>query len=344
MKNLAKWLAAFGLFLGAIAVRAQDTGAQDAGGGPATVRQQQRNPEPEPRPYERVITKDAKSQPGIFTVHQVGARFFYEIPTSQLNKDFLWVSLIARTTLGVGYGGQADGNHVVRWERHGNHILLRSVSYEMVADDSLPVSTAVHAANNDTILVSFPIEAFGKDDAAVIDVSRMFTTEVPEFSARARLRARAFDPNRSFVEHINSFPTNIEVEASQTFTSPIDATGGGAAPAPTPGGGRGQTGMRPGSATVLMHYSMVKLPEKPMMPRLFDDRVGYFSIQQQDFSRDEHRAPKRTYIVRWRLEKKRSLRRDVRTREAHNLLRGSRHSGEVAPLDQKSHRRLAARL
>lgn len=305
MKNLVKLLVVCSLFACAAAVRAQDTGSQDAGGGPAVVRQQTRNPEPEPRPYERVITKDAKSQPGIFTVHQVGARYFYEIPTSELNKDFLWVSLIAKTTLGVGYGGQADGNHVVRWERHGNHVLLRSVSYEMVADDSLPVSTAVRAANNDTILVSFPIEAFGKDEAPVIDISRMFTTEVPEFSARARLRARAFDPNRSFIEHVTSFPTNIEVEASQTFTSPIDTTGGGGgAPAPAPGGGRGQPGMRPGSATVLMHYSMVKLPEKPMMPRLFDDRVGYFSIQQEDFGRDEHRAPKRTYIVRWRLEKK----------------------------------------
>jgi hypothetical protein len=62
--------------------------------------------------------------------------------------------------------------------------------------------------------------------------------------------------------------------------------------------------MRPGSATVLMHYSMVKLPENPMMPRLFDERVGYFSVRQQDYGRDEHRAEQRRYITRWRLEKK----------------------------------------
>jgi hypothetical protein len=53
-----------------------------------------------------------------------------------------------------------------------------------------------------------------------------------------------------------------------------------------------------------MHYSMVKLPEQPMTPRLFDERVGYFSIQQQDYGVDEHRAPRRRYITRWRLEKK----------------------------------------
>ncbi|MCH8333190.1 zinc-dependent metalloprotease [Candidatus Sumerlaeota bacterium] len=62
--------------------------------------------------------------------------------------------------------------------------------------------------------------------------------------------------------------------------------------------------MRPGSASVVMHFSMVKLPEKPMMPRLFDPRVGYFSIRQMDYGSDKHRAEERRYITRWRLEKK----------------------------------------
>jgi hypothetical protein len=53
-----------------------------------------------------------------------------------------------------------------------------------------------------------------------------------------------------------------------------------------------------------MHYSMVKLPDQPMMPRVFDARVGYFTVQQFDYGRDEHRAERRRYISRWRLEKK----------------------------------------
>ena len=61
--------------------------------------------------------------------------------------------------------------------------------------------------------------------------------------------------------------------------------------------------MAPGSATLEMAYSMVKLPKDPMMPRLYDDRVGYFSIRQTDYSLNEHRAPQRRYITRWRLEK-----------------------------------------
>src|SRR2546423_2990773 len=259
---------------------------------------------PEPKPYDRVITKEAKSDEGIFTIHTIKEKVYYEIPKSELLKEFLWVSQIARTTLGVGYGGQAAGNRVVRWERKGNRILLRNVAYDVVADSKLPVSRAVLAANNDTIIMAFNIEALGKDDSAVIDVTRLFTTEVTEFSARTRLRARGFDASRSFVEKTKSFPTNIEIEVSQTYTSPPDMTpagGGGPQPIPNPFA----QGMRAGTnATVVMHYSMVKLPEKPMMPRLFDERVGYFTVRKYDYGIDEQRAPQRTFITRWRLEKK----------------------------------------
>ncbi len=257
--------------------------------------------EPEIRPYDRVITKDAKSDPGIFTVHRIKERVYYEIPRKELDKEFLWVSQIAKTTLGVGYGGQAAGNRVVRWQRHNNRILLRSVSYSVVADPKAPISAAVKAANNDPIIMAFNIEALGKDEAPVIEVTRLFTTEVTEFSARTRLRARGFDATRSFIERTVSFPQNIEVEATHTFTNP--PTEGLGLPTAPPNPFLG-AGMGTGSASVLMHFSMVKLPENPMMPRIFDERVGYFTIRQTDYGKDEQRAPERTYITRWRLEKK----------------------------------------
>src|ERR1051326_9002729 len=228
---------------------------------------------PDPKPYDRVITKEAKSDEGVFTIHTLKEKVYYEIPKSELGKEFLWVSQIAKTTLGAGYGGQAAGNRVVKWERKGNHILLRNVSYDVVADPKLPVSRAVQAANNDTIIMAFNIEAFGKDDSAVIDVSKLFTTEVTEFSARTRLRARGFDASRSFIEKTKSFPTNIEVEVSQTYTSPPETNPGGGGGGPQPQPNPFAQGMRAGTnATVVMHYSMVKLPEHPMMPRLFDER------------------------------------------------------------------------
>ncbi|HEV2837580.1 MAG TPA: zinc-dependent metalloprotease [Pyrinomonadaceae bacterium] len=293
-----------------LAPRSGASGAtQDPPTPPAGGTGQERPGRPEqsadPKPYDKVITKEAKTDDGVFKIHSIKDKVYYEIPRSELEKEFLWVSQIAKTTLGVGYGGQAAGNRVVKWERKGNRILLRNVSYDVVADSKLPVSRAVQAANNDTIIMAFNIEALGKDDSAVIDVTRLFTTEVTEFSARTRLRARGFDASRSFIEKTKSFPTNIEVEVSQTYTSPPDVTPAGGPGGPQPPPNPFAQGMRAGTnATVVMHYSMVKLPEKPMMPRLFDERVGYFTIRKYDYGVDEQRAPQRTYITRWRLEKK----------------------------------------
>lgn len=256
----------------------------------------------EPRPYEKVVIKEFKTDDGVFKVHTLRDRVLYEIPKSELDKEFLWVGQIRRTTIGVGYGGQALGSRVVRWEQRDRRILLRRVNYDIVADPASPVARAVKDANEDPIIMAFNIESFAPNGDPVIDVSRLFNTDVPEFSARARLRARAMDSSRSYVDRVVSFPTNIEVDAIHTYTTPTDTpTTGPTAPTPSPFGG---AGMRPGSGTVVLHFSMVKLPENPMMPRLADERVGYFSVSMYDYSRPEHKAVRRTYITRWRLDKK----------------------------------------
>jgi hypothetical protein len=279
----------------------QDPQTQDVTGGGRGGRAA----DPVIRPYDRVITKDATSKTGVFGVHRIKDRLFYEIPKEQLGREFLWVSQIKSTTLGAGQGGQAAGNRVVRWERRGDRVFLRSVSYEISADSKTPIARAVRDANYDPIVMSFNIEALGKNDAPVIEVTRLFTSDVPEFSGRTRVRARAFDASRSFVDRAAAYPENIEIDSIQTYNNPPDdGAGRGATPAPAPGGGRGAAPVRPGTASVVMHYSMVLLPEKPMQPRLFDERVGYFSTATMDYSQDEHKAPERRFITRYRLDKK----------------------------------------
>src|SRR4051812_14620704 len=69
----------------------QDPPAPPAG-GTGQERPGRQEQSTEPRPYDRVITKDAKSDEGIFTVHAIKDKVYYEIPKSELNKEFLWVS------------------------------------------------------------------------------------------------------------------------------------------------------------------------------------------------------------------------------------------------------------
>ena len=249
------------------------------------------------KPYDQVITAEALSNEGVFRVHKLDDKIYYEIPPGELDTEFLWVSQIARTTEGVGFGGQPLGRHVVRWERQDDRVLLRSVSYAVVANAEQPIARAVDAANNDPIIKVFDIEAVGEGDAPVIDVTSLFATEISEFSARTRLRAQGFDGERSFVENVTAFPRNIEAEATHTYTAPPPSPNRSTAAEP-------RRGMRPGSASVVVHYSMVKLPDEPMTPRLFDERVGYFSVRQRDYGREEHRSVERRYITRWRLAKK----------------------------------------
>jgi hypothetical protein len=253
-----------------------------------------------PRAYDRVILPETKTQKGIFKVHHVNTCYYYEIPASELGKDFLLEGQIARNTLGAGYGGRMVGALAVRWERKENRVFLRNLNFGITADPKSEIAKAVDAANTPAIMMVFNIEAFGENEAPVIEISRMFTQDIPELSARNTVRGRGMDNQRSFIDRITAYPTNIEAESTQTYTNPTDPGGGGG------GGGRGgqQQAMLPGSGTITIHFSMVKLPETPMKARLADSRVGYFSESEIDFSSKEHRADERTFIARWRLEKK----------------------------------------
>ncbi len=114
------------------------------------------------------------------------------------------------------------GEMVGRWERlRESHPLSREMSYDVIADPAeAHRAGAVQAANNPSIVMAFNIEAFGPGESAVIEVTRMFISDVPEMSVRAALRARGMDANRSFVEHVSAFPENVEAEATHTWLRP----------------------------------------------------------------------------------------------------------------------------
>jgi hypothetical protein len=257
----------------------------------------------QPRPYNRVITRDAKTRRGMFAVHRVNDKLYFEIPKNELNKDMLLVGRFTRAAAANprlpggqfgNYGGDQFAERTLRWDRSGNRIILRSPSFAIVADSSNPVYRAVQASNYPPVVAVLNVEAYGPDSAAVVDVTRLYTTSIPEFAA---IRG-SLDERRSFVENALAFPDNVEVEATQTGTpSPPPGLGGG-------GGGAGQ-GQGPQPAqSVLAHWSLVRLPEKPMVPRRWDERLGYFSIAQVDFGTTEQRSADRSYISRYRLEKK----------------------------------------
>ncbi|HYV96803.1 MAG TPA: zinc-dependent metalloprotease [Gemmatimonadaceae bacterium] len=245
--------------------------------------------EPNPRPYAAIVTPRAKSKTGIFTVHQICSRLFFEIPAKELGKDFVITSVLAATPAGIGINGTLAPGGVIRFERRENRILIRDINYNNVASDtSRSGSKAMSMIDFFPIMASFNVEAYhGPDSAAVIDVTRMFTGGVPEFTAGGR-RA-VVDASRSYIDKFSAFARNVNVTAVQTYT------GGAAAPGLPVGGPAGAT-------TEAYTFSIVKLPDVPMQPRFFDARVGFFGEFKTDFGSAEQRVMQRRYIARWRLE------------------------------------------
>ena len=256
-------------------------------------------PKPKPKPkkgailaYEKVVTKEMKTDEGLFKVHSLDDTFLFEVPDSLLNREMLMVTRIAKTANGIGFGGGKTNTQVLRWQRKGKKILLRVVSHNVVADTILPVHEAVVNSNFEPVLFSFPIKAFNKDTTAVvIDATSLFSTDVkplgfPQFY-RKRYGVTRIDKSRSYIDRVSSYPQNIETRHVKTYFASKSPSNGSV-----------------GSISIEMSNSMILLPKVPMKRRYFDERVGWFARGQVDYGLDAQRSKTVTYLDRWRLEVK----------------------------------------
>lgn len=244
------------------------------------------------KPYSKVVTKEYKTDEGLFKVHTKDENYLFEIPDSLLKREMLMVTRIAKTSSGIGFGGGKTNTQVLRWEKRNKQILLRVVSYNVVADTILPVHEAVVKSNLEPILFSFPIKAINKDSTAtVIDATTLFSTDIKPLGFPANYRKKyavtKMDRSRSYINRVSSYPQNIEIRHVKTYFS-----------------NKAPSNTALGSITLEMSNSMVLLPKTPMKRRYFDERVGWFTRGQTDYGLDAQKSKKVTYLDRWRLEVK----------------------------------------
>lgn len=244
--------------------------------------------------YSEVITSEAQTDQGLFTFHKVQDKYYFEIPDSLLEKEILIVSRISGYVHGMNFGGagmKSRPQQVIRFQKKDNSILIRSVSYNSVANEEDPIYKSVVNNNFEPVIFSFKIEALGKDSSSyVIDINDFFTTDVPMIGAlseheRTDFKISNLDQSRSMISWVKAFPENVEVRHVLTYK-----------------GKELPDNKLTDALSVEMNQSMILLPKVPMVPRNHDDRVGYFSIQQMDYSLDKQKAAKNHFITRWRLE------------------------------------------
>ena len=247
--------------------------------------------------YSDFVTSKTKTDDGIFKVHETNDEFIYEIPKLFLGKEMLLVTRLKELPAGLGGGyvnaGSKINTQVIVWEQFKNKILLKVKSYNAVANDSLPIYKSVIANNLEPIIYAFDIKAQNIDSTAVlVDVTKLFSTDVKAITAfpesfRKRYKVKRLDASRSFINTIKSYPKNIEVV--QDFTFDADAP---------------PSNSKTNTITLRVNQSMILLPENKMMPRIYDKRVGYFSMGNVDYSSEALKADNKRYIKRWRLEPK----------------------------------------
>jgi len=247
--------------------------------------------------YEDVITKKAITRTGLLTVHQVENRYFFEVPNHLLEKDLLVVNRIAKGPIGSSmglYAGDQLNEKVIHFAKGPDHkLFIKNISHTTRATGKGENSMYQSVLNSSVqpIVAAFDVKALNKDSSAmVIDVTDYLNTDNDVFGGK--VGPGVVQPDKSFINTIKTHPLNMEIRTTKTFLKPPTAPG-----APGAGG-------PPGNSTFEINSSVLLLPEKPMSPRMYDDRVGYFATGYTDFDANPQGVKKVEMITRFRLEPK----------------------------------------
>jgi uncharacterized protein DUF4953/uncharacterized protein DUF5117 len=252
------------------------------------------------KPYGdwKKLTRDAEVKKGFFTLYAKRENLYLELAPDQLDKPVLGIFSLAR---GIGMngvlGGLPAGNHLLEFHRSGDHVLVIEKNTRFTAPAGTPVDMARDLSIGNSVIGSLKVESVNDSTKAVlVDLAPFVVSDLPDVAEGLRGafagKSMRFDKDRSALETVKVFPENVEIEALLTY-SPNDRQGLDVATVPDER-----------YIPIGMHYSFSKLPDRPMMPRIADDRTGYFLTVMKDFSRDTQEHFFVRYANRWRLEKK----------------------------------------
>lgn len=248
---------------------------------------------PAPAAPKKKEAKPSISRKGMLNVEKVGKDWFLEVPDSLLGKDILSVTRYTSTPSNSGqFGGEECNEQVVFFQMNPDStLLLRSRMTVNVADSTDAISKAINVSNEHPIIAAFPLEKH-KDGLMRIKVTGFLNSDhaLGMMSyAKKSFNLGPQDQSLSYIEDIKTFPTNTEIRLVKTYNSPA---------------GYLMASAMTGKVTFGLNISLVLLPEEPMQPRLFDQRVGYFTHSFNTFSDEQQRVGRQKMISRYRLEPK----------------------------------------
>jgi len=125
---------------------------------------------PGPKPYKEVITDKAITSKGLFTVHKIEDKYFFEIADSIMGREIYAITRFTKVPGGGGvYGGGEVNKQTLKFEKGpNNNVFVRVVTLISMADSTNNISKAVANSYLDPIGAAFDIKAYGKDSASYV--------------------------------------------------------------------------------------------------------------------------------------------------------------------------------
>ncbi|HEY6505294.1 MAG TPA: DUF5117 domain-containing protein, partial [Chitinophagaceae bacterium] len=258
------------------------------------------------RPYSEVITARAVTKPGLFSVHKVDEKYFFEIPDSLLQREVLFTTRLVKVPTGSPrFAGELVNSIIVLFEKApDDKLYVRVITNVAVADSSNAIAKAVRNSTIDPIAMVFDIKARKENKSSVIDVTDFISKDnsITGFDPNAKksMSLGAVAADRSFIMSVNPYTENIEIKTMKTFGMGAAAPAPGAAPADAaPVNVSANVGV-----TFELSTSIMLLPAVSMQSRHADPRVGYYSENYKIFSDAQQKVEEKNFIVRHRMEPK----------------------------------------
>ena len=247
-------------------------------------------------PYHKVVKEKGSVRYGLFTVRHIKDDWYLEVPDSLLGRMMLAVTRFTSTPQGFRmFSGEEVNHSAVYLEQYGQKsIFLREYVQSHLANPDDRIAISLKQSTADPIVYKFDVIGRNpktKDQLINITKWLMSDNKITSFTAsdRTSVGVTAVQADRTFIDSIKTYPINVEIQTLRTYGMNSSAR----TPASTTG-----------AVTLALNTSIVLLPEKPMQPRYFDNRVGYFNNQITEFSDNQQTTDHEAIISRYRLEPK----------------------------------------
>ncbi len=198
---------------------------------------------------------------------------------------------------------------IVEFRKIHNLVQLVALNETFRAKAGTPQAHAVDAAYAVSLIGSTPVasQPDGASHGVLIEANNLFLGDTLGMAIHLQQMYRqgyTMDPRNSYFDSVRGAPDEVMFDVTAHYFTQSIATSFPNAPAGAPQPTIPSFVPDARSLFLGLHYSLARLPEKPMATRPADPRVGYFTTTVADFTNDVARTPRERFVNHWRLEKK----------------------------------------